>query len=147
MCIIFPGEDSRLLTVAGTKIFVAALADGRQLTVYENAVAQEKVTEGAAMVLPVPSGHVKFLDFSEGAEQAQGEAAYYASFYSGDLFWHQEEVGSTDHPLFKALRSSFPTLTDRRVRKREREEEEEDMGFDISAGFDEILSRQLLQRT
>ena len=49
MCIIFPGEDSRLLTVAGTKIFVAALADGRQLTVYENAVAQEKVTEGAAM--------------------------------------------------------------------------------------------------
>ena len=111
MCIIFPGEDSRLLTVAGTKVFVAALADGRQLTIYENAVAQEKVTEGAAMVLPVPLGHVKFLDFSEGAEQAQADAAYYASFYSGDLFLVPTEGGSTDHPLFKALRSSFPTLT------------------------------------
>ena len=137
MCIIFPGEDSRLLTVAGTKVFVAALADGRQLTVYENAVAQEKVTEGAAMVLPVPLGHVKFLDFSEGAEQAQADAAYYASFYSGDLFLVPTEGGSTDHPLFKALRSSFPTLTDRRAREPEREEEEEDMGFDISAGFDD----------
>ena len=67
MCIVFTSEEVRLLSVAGTKIFVAALADGRQLTVYENAVRQDGVADGSAMVLPVPAGAVTFLDLSNAA--------------------------------------------------------------------------------
>ena len=67
MCIVFTSEEVRLLSVAGTKIFVAALADGRQLTVYENTVRQDGVADGSAMVLPVPAGAVTFLDLSNAA--------------------------------------------------------------------------------
>eukprot|EP00747_Dinoflagellata_sp_TGD_P182176 gnl/TRDRNA2_/TRDRNA2_36299_c0_seq1.p1 gnl/TRDRNA2_/TRDRNA2_36299_c0~~gnl/TRDRNA2_/TRDRNA2_36299_c0_seq1.p1 ORF type:complete len:495 (-),score=87.08 gnl/TRDRNA2_/TRDRNA2_36299_c0_seq1:57-1541(-) len=63
MCVIFEEEGSSLETVSDTNIFVAPMVDGRQLTVYENHVALEKGT-GGAMILPVPSGRIRLLDFS-----------------------------------------------------------------------------------
>ena len=64
MCIIFGGEDTKLEKVAGTKIFVAPLANGRQLTLYENIVNLDKASDGSAMILPVPAGMIEVLDLS-----------------------------------------------------------------------------------
>lgn len=51
--------------VANTRILVAPLLEGRQLTVYENNVEQNQKTARNAMVLPVPSGApVTMVDLS-----------------------------------------------------------------------------------
>ena len=64
MCIIFGGENTELEKVADTKIFVAPLANGRQLTLYENIVNLDKASDGSAMILPVPAGMIEVLDLS-----------------------------------------------------------------------------------
>ena len=71
MCIVFGGEDTKLEKVAGTKIFVAPLANGRQLTLYENIVELDKASDGSAMILPVPAGMIEVLDLS-GVRQSDG---------------------------------------------------------------------------
>lgn len=66
MCIIFGGANVPLAEVKGTKIFIAPLSNGKQLTIYENQVSLHSATpvEGSAMILPVPAGMIQLLDLS-----------------------------------------------------------------------------------
>ena len=62
MCII-QGEVKH---VSNTKIFVAPLIDGRQLTVYCNEVSMGKNnTQNLAMILPFPKSNCEFFDLSD----------------------------------------------------------------------------------
>lgn len=64
MCII-QGEGAQ---VSKTSILVAPLPNNRQVTIYSNSVGFEDDVKAPAMILPVPSGPVEFVDLSGQSE-------------------------------------------------------------------------------
>jgi len=75
MCIVFGGNNVPIAQVKNTKLFIAPLADGKQLTIYENQVSLQSQTavEGSAMILPVPAGKIQLLDLSAYSKSIQSD--------------------------------------------------------------------------
>ena len=115
----------------------------------DHLVVDENLREGAhptASMALLKGGVVVDCDHCvgqvKGAKQAQAEAAWHASFFSGDLFGSSTPVaGSTDHPLFKALRSTFPTSTV--PPEPEEDKEADDMDFDMFGDDAKLVVRDV----